>query len=189
MRVQEGIYVSVTWCKFVRTRELLFLLCFIASWTLVVVSLMLYPCIFCIGLSIDLFVLCDACPTVFVNCMVKQFAIVFLVWFLFFVECYGSVLCGERSSAGLTMYGIPESVCVLRLRCQCVSRWSFQKFCLYLCMSEVIFLFKSLRVGSYVTAFFMYLYIYIYKFCILCGRIRAHSYYASYPLVYRDCLP
>ena len=57
--------------------ELLFLLCFIASWTWVVVSVMLYPCIFCIGLSIDLFVLCDACPTVFVNCMVKQFAILF----------------------------------------------------------------------------------------------------------------
>ena len=31
------------------------------------VSVMLYPCIFCVALSMDLFVLCDACLTVFVN--------------------------------------------------------------------------------------------------------------------------
>ena len=36
---------------------------------------MLYPCMFCVALSIDLFVLCVACLTVFVNCLVKQFAI------------------------------------------------------------------------------------------------------------------
>ena len=39
------------------------------------VSVMLYPCIFCVALSMDLFVLCVACLTVFVNCFVKQFAI------------------------------------------------------------------------------------------------------------------
>ena len=39
------------------------------------VSVMLYPCMFCVGLSMDLFVLCVACLTVFVNCLVKQFAI------------------------------------------------------------------------------------------------------------------
>ena len=32
--------------------ELLFLLCFIASWTGEVVSVMLYPCMFCVALSI-----------------------------------------------------------------------------------------------------------------------------------------
>ena len=37
-------------------------------------SVMLYPCIVCIALLIDLFVLCVACLTVFVNCLVKQFA-------------------------------------------------------------------------------------------------------------------
>ena len=42
-------------------RELLFLLCFIASWTLVVVSVMLYPCILYVSLLMDLFVLCVAC--------------------------------------------------------------------------------------------------------------------------------
>ena len=39
------------------------------------VSVMLYPCMFCVALSMDLFVLCVAFLTVFVNCLVKQFAI------------------------------------------------------------------------------------------------------------------
>ena len=39
------------------------------------VSVMLYPCMFCVSLLMDLFVLCVACLTVFVNCLVKQFAI------------------------------------------------------------------------------------------------------------------
>ena len=38
------------------------------------VSVMLYPCMFCVALSMDMFVLCVACLTVFVNCLVKQFA-------------------------------------------------------------------------------------------------------------------
>ena len=54
--------------------ELLFLLYCIASWTGVVVSVMLYPCILCIALLMGLFVLCVACLTEFVNCLVKQFA-------------------------------------------------------------------------------------------------------------------
>ena len=36
---------------------------------------MLYPCMFCVALLIDLFDLCVACLTVFVNCLGKQFAI------------------------------------------------------------------------------------------------------------------
>ena len=36
---------------------------------------MLYPCILCVALLMDLFVLCVACLTVFVNCLVKQCAI------------------------------------------------------------------------------------------------------------------
>ena len=38
--------------------ELLFLLCFIASLTCVVVTVMLYPCILCIALLLYLFVVC-----------------------------------------------------------------------------------------------------------------------------------
>ena len=39
------------------------------------VSVVLYPCIFCVALLINLFVLSVACLTVFVNCLVKQFTI------------------------------------------------------------------------------------------------------------------
>ena len=39
-----------------------------------VVSVMLYPCMLCVALLMCLFVLCVACLTVFVNCLVKQFA-------------------------------------------------------------------------------------------------------------------
>ena len=52
------------------------------------VSVMLYPCILCVALLMDLFVLCVACLTAFVNCLVKQFAICFVV------ECYGSACVG-----------------------------------------------------------------------------------------------
>ena len=38
-------------------------------------SVMLYHCIVCVSVLIDLFVLCVVCLTVFVNCLVKQFAI------------------------------------------------------------------------------------------------------------------
>ena len=41
--------------------ELLYLLCFIVYWTLVVVSVMLYNCIVCVPLLMDLFVLCVVC--------------------------------------------------------------------------------------------------------------------------------
>ena len=38
-------------------------------------SVILYPCIVCVALLMDLFGLCAACLTVFVNCLVKKFAI------------------------------------------------------------------------------------------------------------------
>ena len=37
-------------------------------------SVMLYPCMLCVALLMCLFVLCAACLTVFVNCLVKQFS-------------------------------------------------------------------------------------------------------------------
>ena len=54
--------------------ELLFLLCFIASWTREVASVMLYPCMLCVAQLMCLFVLCVACLTAFVNWLMKQFA-------------------------------------------------------------------------------------------------------------------
>ena len=53
------------------------------------VSVMLYPCMLCVSLSMDMFVLCVACLTVFVNCLVKPFALclgVFVILFLNVIE-------------------------------------------------------------------------------------------------------
>ena len=61
------------------------------------VSVMLYPCMFCVALPMHLFVLCVAGLTVFVNCLVKQFAIclgVFVILLLNVIEC------GWRCSIG-----------------------------------------------------------------------------------------
>ena len=38
-------------------------------------SVRLYPSIFCVALLMDLFALCGACLTVFVNCLLTQFEI------------------------------------------------------------------------------------------------------------------
>ena len=44
------------------------------------VCVVLYPSMFRVALSMDLFVLCGVCLTVLVNCLVKQFAICFGVF-------------------------------------------------------------------------------------------------------------
>ena len=44
-------------------------------------NVMVYPCILRVALLMDQFVLCVACLTVFVNCLVKQLAIYLgVVW-------------------------------------------------------------------------------------------------------------
>ena len=53
----------------------------------------------CVSPSMDPSVLCVACPTVFVNCLVKQFAICLGVCY-FVVEGDGVVVCGWRCSIG-----------------------------------------------------------------------------------------
>ena len=55
--------------------ELLCLLCFIAAWTCVVVSVMLVVCSLSVFLSMCLFVLCVLCLTMLVNCLLNAFAI------------------------------------------------------------------------------------------------------------------
>ena len=55
--------------------ELLFLLCFNATWTCDVVSVMLVVCSLSVFLSMCLFVLCVLCLTVLVNCLLDAFAI------------------------------------------------------------------------------------------------------------------
>ena len=59
-------------------------------------SVMLYPCMFCVSLSMDMFVLCVACLRVFVKCLVKQFAIcldVFVILLLNVMELLSVVGC------------------------------------------------------------------------------------------------
>ena len=55
--------------------ELLFLLCFIATWTCIVVSDVLVFCLFSVFQSMCLFVLCVLCLTVLVNWFFNAFAI------------------------------------------------------------------------------------------------------------------
>ena len=112
------------------------------------VSVMLYACMFCVALSMDMFVLCVACLTVFVNCLVKQFAIclgVFAISWLKVME----LLC-VVGGALLDRCMVFHIMCVLCL--SSASRCSFHMFCLYFCMSEVISSFRSLRTGSQVFA-------------------------------------
>ena len=55
--------------------ELLFLLCFIAAWTCVVVGVRLVVSSLSVFLSMCMFVLCVLCLTVLVNCLLNAFAI------------------------------------------------------------------------------------------------------------------
>ena len=50
------------------------------------VSVMLCPCMLCVALSMDLCVLCVACLTVYVNWLVKQFAICLGVFGIFLLN-------------------------------------------------------------------------------------------------------
>ena len=54
---------------------MLFLFCITASCTCIEASIMLYPCMICVSLSMNLFDLCVACLTVFLNRLVKPFSI------------------------------------------------------------------------------------------------------------------
>ena len=114
------------------------------------VSVMLYPCMFCVALSMDLLVLYVACLTVFVNCLMKQFAICLGVGVILLLNVMVLL-----SMVGGALLGIPcmdfQRVCVLCLLSQCASKCSFHMFC----MSEVISSFKSLRAGSQVFALLM----------------------------------
>ena len=107
--------------------ELLFLLCFIFSWTWVVVSVMLYPCILCVALL--MFVLCVACLTVYVNCLVKQFAICLsavVILLLNVMEVFS-----VRGGALLDrLFMVFQRICLLCLWSQCASKCSFHRVCL-----------------------------------------------------------
>ena len=67
------------------------------------VSVMLYLCMFCVALSMNLFVLCVSCFTLFVNYLVKQFVIylgVFVILLLNVMELWSVV--------GVSLLDIPS---------------------------------------------------------------------------------
>ena len=64
------------------------------------VSVMLYPCILCVALLVYLFVLCVACLTVFVNSLVKQFAMCLGVVSILLLNVMDVFSVGGRFSVG-----------------------------------------------------------------------------------------
>ena len=91
-------------------------------------SVLLNPCILCVALLMDLFVLCVACLTVFVNYLVKQFAIclgVVVILLLNFIEVF-SVGGGALLDRPCMVF---QRMCVLCLSSQCASKYSFYRFC------------------------------------------------------------
>ena len=109
----------------------------------------------CVALLMCLCVLCVACLTVFVNCLVKQFAMcvgVVAILLLNVMDVFS--VCGGALLDRPCMVFQRECVCCTcdpneRLKC------SFHMFYLCFCMSEVIFSFRSLRAGSQVFALLM----------------------------------
>ena len=102
----------------------------------------------------DLFVLCVAYLTLFVNCLVKHFAICLggvVILLLNVMEVF-SVGGGDLLDR---LYMVFQRTCVLCMSSQCTYKCSFHRFCLRFCMSEVISSFKSLRPGSQVFALLM----------------------------------
>ena len=76
--------------------ELLFFLCFIASWICLVVSVMLDLCIFSVTLLMDLFTLCVA----FCELFGETIRNILRCGCYFVVECYVGVECWWRCSVG-----------------------------------------------------------------------------------------
>ena len=100
-------------------------------------SVMLCPCIFCGALLMYMFVLFVACLTLFVNCLVKQFAMCLGVVALC---CLMLWICLVWLEVLCWIYRVCSST-----ECAYASKCSFHIFCLCFCMSEVISSFKSLR--------------------------------------------
>ena len=109
------------WSAWCLVCQLLCLL-FCCSRTWVVVSVILYYCIFCIDQSMDMFALCVAYLTVCVNCLGKQFAIFVCVVVILLQNVIKvlSVWGVGRCSVGYTIYGLPNSVCVVTVIPVCI---------------------------------------------------------------------
>ena len=97
------------------------------------VSVMLYPCILCVVLLMYLFVLCVACLTVFVNCLVKQFSIYFGVIAILLLNVM-AVFSGDGGAMLDRPCMVFQIMCIL-----CCVVCPFQLFCstLMCCIEEV----------------------------------------------------
>ena len=76
---------------------------------------MLYPYRFCVALSLYPFVLCVACLTVFVNCLVKQFAICLgmVVILLLNIMEFFSVVRGALMDRPCMVYPLMDRPCMV----------------------------------------------------------------------------
>ena len=81
-------------------------------------SVMLYLCILCVALLVYLFVLCVGCLTVFVNCLVKQFAMCLGVVAILFLNIMDVFSVG--GGARLGRHGLPKNVCVVPMIPVCI---------------------------------------------------------------------
>ena len=79
--------------------ELLFLLCFITSWTWEVVSVMLYPCMLCFSVNVSVCFVCCVLDSV-CELFGETIRNVCGCSCNFVVECYGCVLCVWWCSVG-----------------------------------------------------------------------------------------
>ena len=98
---------------------------------------------------------CFACLTVFVNCLVKQFAMCLGLFAIFLLKVM-ELLCVVGGALLDRPCMVFHIMCVLCMWSQRASRCSFHMFsCSCFCISEVISSFRSLRTGSQVYAFLM----------------------------------
>ena len=87
------------------------------------VSVMLYSCMLCVTLLMDMFPLCVACLTVFDSvCELfgKTIRNMFGCGCYFVVECYGNVYCGWGCYVEWTVYGLPKNVRVVPVILVCI---------------------------------------------------------------------
>ena len=81
---------------------------------------MLYPCIFCIALLMDLFVLCVACMELFVNYLVKEFAIFLYVVVILLLNVMEVLSVGGGSLLDRPLYGLTQIVCFVPVIPVCI---------------------------------------------------------------------
>ena len=81
---------------------------------------MLYPCILCIVLLVYVFVFYVVCLTVFVNSLVKQFAICFGVVAILLLNFMAVFSVGGYALLWIDMHGLPKNVCVVPVIPVCI---------------------------------------------------------------------